>query len=340
MAELAVAERNELTAGDEEQLVTMMVDGQMFGIPILRVQDIVEPQQITPVPLAPSAIAGVLNLRGRIVTVIDLRECLGAPTVDDAERLMSVTVEHKGDLFTLLVDSIGDVRSLPRAAFDKPPVTLDQRMRRLCTGVFRLEGQLLAVLDVEKVLDDEFISAMPTRTRQRLALGRRKDGRAKSAQAEGAARKSAPANDSDDEDGHAAASAKPAAKSGTPKQAAEPALFERMGGEAAIDGAVELFLEKAGAHEQLAPVIGDASASGPVAKALLAQALGGPQSYDARTIKKAVKSLETAHGFDHGHVIAAAAMLSDVLAQMGLPDDLIEAVMTAVEELREEAMGG
>ena len=74
MSNLVVAGSTELTMIDEEQLVTMMVDGQLFGIPILKVQDIVEPSQITPVPCAPSAIAGVLNLRGRIVTVIDLRE--------------------------------------------------------------------------------------------------------------------------------------------------------------------------------------------------------------------------------------------------------------------------
>ena len=79
MSDLALAESKDLTTLDEEQLVTMTVDNQLFGIPILKVQAIVEPDQITPVPQAPGAIAGVLNLRGRIVTVIDLRECLGAP---------------------------------------------------------------------------------------------------------------------------------------------------------------------------------------------------------------------------------------------------------------------
>ncbi|WP_328597173.1 chemotaxis protein CheW [Curvivirga aplysinae] len=167
MSDIALADSRELAMIDEEQLVTMTVDGQAFGIPILMVQDIVEPDQITPVPLAPGAIAGVLNLRGRIVTVIDMRELLGSRSVDDNEKQMSVTVEYKGDLYTFLVDSIGDVRSLPRKSFDKPPATLDENLRRLCSGVFRLEDDLLVVLDVERMLEEETIMKTPRRTRKR-----------------------------------------------------------------------------------------------------------------------------------------------------------------------------
>ena len=169
MSDLALAESKDLTTLDEEQLVTMTVDNQLFGIPILKVQDIVEPDQITPVPQAPGAIAGVLNLRGRIVTVIDLRECLGAPEAADAKQ-MSVTVEHKGDLYTLLVDSIGDVRSLPRKNFDKPPATLADNLRSLCSGIFQLETDLLVVLDVNRILDEETIMKTPRRTRKRRRI--------------------------------------------------------------------------------------------------------------------------------------------------------------------------
>lgn len=170
MSEIALADSRELTMIDEEQLVTMTVDGQLFGIPILKVQDIVEPDQITPVPLAPGAIAGVLNLRGRIVTVIDMRELLGGKSNEEQVKQMSVTVEYKGDLFTFLVDSIGDVRSLPRKHFDKPPATLDEHLRRLCSGVFRLEEDLLVVLDVDRMLDEENIMKTPKRTRKRRVL--------------------------------------------------------------------------------------------------------------------------------------------------------------------------
>lgn len=167
VSDIALAEAHDLTTGDEQQLVTMTVDNQMFGIPILKVQDIVEPDQITPVPLAPGAIAGVLNLRGRIVTVIDLRACLGAPQLEDDDKQMSVTVEYKGDLYTLLVDSIGDVRSMPRKSFDKPPATLDASLRQVCAGIYRLEEDLLVVLDVERTLAEETINKTPRRTWRR-----------------------------------------------------------------------------------------------------------------------------------------------------------------------------
>ncbi len=167
MSEIAISDSRDLATIDEEQLVTMMVDGQAFGIPILVVQDIVEPDQITPVPLAPGAIAGVLNLRGRIVTVIDMRELLRAEPFEDGAKKMSVTVEYKGDLYTFLVDSIGDVRSLPRKSFDKPPSTLSENLRSLCSGVFRLEDDLLVVLDVDRMLEEETIMKTPRRTRKR-----------------------------------------------------------------------------------------------------------------------------------------------------------------------------
>jgi len=334
MSNLAVAENTEvMNAGEEEQLVTMMVDEQLFGIPILRVQDIVEPQQITPVPRAPSAIAGVLNLRGRIVTVIDLRECLGAPPASEDRRLMSVTVEHKGDLFTLLVDSIGDVRSVPRNAFDKPPVTLDQRMRRLCSGVFRLEGHLLAVLDVEKVLDEDFIASMPTRTRPRLNLtrGKKERGREKKEAAAAGPVKKAAANDG---------AATPSAEKAAGASKAEGGLYERLGGEAAIDAAVDLFYEKAAADERLAPFFEgvEMSMQGVAMKAFLAQALGGPKNYKGRDMRSAHQQLVHEKGLDDSHFIAVAGHLADTLNQMGVPDDLIHEVLGAVEGLRDEVL--
>ena len=109
MSELAVVEHHDQSFADNEKLVTMKIDNQLFGVPILQVQDIVEPRLITPVPLAPSTIAGVMNLRGRIVTVINLRQCLGLPDKPEHDRWMGITVEYKGDLYTLLVDEIGDV---------------------------------------------------------------------------------------------------------------------------------------------------------------------------------------------------------------------------------------
>ena len=162
MASLSTAVAETVVANEnEEQLVTMIVDNQLFGIPILQVQDIVEASKITPVPLAPSAIAGVLNLRGRVVTVIDLRKLLGNTEEVPWDNQMGVTVEFKGDLYTLLVDAIGDVRTLSKRDFDGSPSTMEEKIRQLSSGIYRLRGNLLVVLDVSRILNTEAIESTP-----------------------------------------------------------------------------------------------------------------------------------------------------------------------------------
>jgi purine-binding chemotaxis protein CheW len=160
MSELALVEERAATlARNEEQLVTMTVDGQLFGLPILSVQDIVETHKVTQEPRTPSAISGIMNLRGRIVTVINLRRILGRS--DDSNSRMGVTVEFKGDLYTILVDQIGEVRLLDRSDFEAAPATLDTRLKQLCTGIYRLDGELLAVLDVNQILAPDTIAQTP-----------------------------------------------------------------------------------------------------------------------------------------------------------------------------------
>lgn len=159
MSELALVEGKAVSTRNEEQLVTMTVDGQLFGLPILSVQDIVETHKITQVPRTPSAISGIMNLRGRIVTVINLRRILGRS--DDSDSRMGVTVEFKGDLYTILVDQIGEVRLLNRSDFESAPATLDAKLKQLCMGIYRLDGELLAVLDVNQILSPETIAQTP-----------------------------------------------------------------------------------------------------------------------------------------------------------------------------------
>jgi chemotaxis signal transduction protein/truncated hemoglobin YjbI len=159
MSEVALVEHRTVSDRNEEQLVTMSVDGQLFGLPILSVQDIVETHNITQVPRTPSAISGIMNLRGRIVTVINLRRILGRN--DDTTSRMGVTVEFHGDLYTILVDQIGEVRLLDRSDFESAPATLDSKLKQLCTGIYRLDGELLAVLDVNQILSAETISQTP-----------------------------------------------------------------------------------------------------------------------------------------------------------------------------------
>ncbi|MEM6780253.1 MAG: chemotaxis protein CheW [Pseudomonadota bacterium] len=135
-----------------KEYLSIHINDQMFGIPILQVQDVLGEQKITQIPLASSAIAGSLNLRGRIVTAIDVRKCLGLPRTETTSKDMSVVVEHNGELYSLIIDSIGDVLSLKIKDFEKNPATLDPLWRDISQGIFRLENNLLVVLDIPKLL--------------------------------------------------------------------------------------------------------------------------------------------------------------------------------------------
>lgn len=151
---------------DLEDFVTFLVGGQLFGIPILKVQDILRLEDIAPIPLAPPRVMGSINLRGRIVTVVSVRVCLGIkdrgesvktpkspPEASKKEKTdMGVTVEYDHDLYTLLVDSIGEVVSVSSEFHEGNPSTLDASWREFALGVYRLEDRLMVVLDVERLL--------------------------------------------------------------------------------------------------------------------------------------------------------------------------------------------
>lgn len=200
------------TTGSENntEFVTFNIAGQLFGIPVLIVQDILLPESIASIPLAPPEVRGSINLRGRIVTVVDVRVRLGldrrainaedesrmlaashkhdkadddkteeaqdtenaedasedsaeaeTETIDAIEEIkrkkqdhmMAVTVEHHNELYTLLVDSVGDVIPLSKESYEGNPSTLDPLWREFAGGVYRLDGSLMVVLDVERLLD-------------------------------------------------------------------------------------------------------------------------------------------------------------------------------------------
>lgn len=132
--------------------VSIRVGRQLFGVPVLRVQDVIAETAINRVPLAPPEVAGSLNLRGRIVTAIDLRHRLKIEPREAGEGMMSVIVDRGAELYALLVDDVGDVLWLGQAAFEPLPVTLSAHWRALCDGLYRLEEELLLVLDVEHIL--------------------------------------------------------------------------------------------------------------------------------------------------------------------------------------------
>lgn len=138
---------------NRKEYLSIVINGQIFGIPILQVQDVLGKQNITKIPLAHNAIAGSLNLRGRIVTAIDVRKCLGLQRDSDRSNDMSVVIEHNHELYSLIIDSIGDVLSLKIKDFEQNPPTLDPLWRDISQGIFRLEKGLLVVLDVPKLLN-------------------------------------------------------------------------------------------------------------------------------------------------------------------------------------------
>lgn len=133
------------------EYVTVVVDGQHFGLPVARVRDVFRPLAMTQVPLAPREIAGILNLRGRVVTMIDLTVRLGRAR-HPAMR-MAVTVDLHGESYGLMVDSVRDVVQLPDSELQGVPVNLDAALARLSSGVFWLDAGLLVFLDIDRVLD-------------------------------------------------------------------------------------------------------------------------------------------------------------------------------------------
>ena len=135
------------------EYVTATIGDQLFGLPISRVQDVFAPDRLTCVPLAGPEIAGLLNLRGRIVTAIDMRRRLGLPAFEEGRARMAVGIECRGESYGLLIDAIGEVMKLSDNGREDNPVNLDPQLARVSAGVHRLEGSLLVVLDVDRVLD-------------------------------------------------------------------------------------------------------------------------------------------------------------------------------------------
>jgi len=134
------------------EYITVYIENQLFGLPVLSVQDVFMPQSITHVPLANADIAGVLNLRGRIVTAINMRRRLGLPEHGEGQNTMAVGIESNGEFYGLIIDSVGDVIDLNDSTLEANPSNLDPRWAAVSGGVHRMEGQLMVILDIERVL--------------------------------------------------------------------------------------------------------------------------------------------------------------------------------------------
>ena len=136
-----------------KQYSTFFVEGLFFGVEVLRVQEVIRYQEMTRVPLAPEVIEGLINLRGQIVTAIDMRQRLGLPCRPAGRTPLNMVVRSQDGVVSLLVDEIGDVVEVQNDTFELPPDNVRGVTRELITGVHKLKDRLLLVMDTEKAID-------------------------------------------------------------------------------------------------------------------------------------------------------------------------------------------
>tara|TARA_R100000900_G_scaffold138705_1_gene117920 strand:- start:532 stop:1047 length:516 start_codon:yes stop_codon:yes gene_type:complete len=139
--------------GATSEYITVMIGDQLFGISVPMVQDVFMPESVTPVPMAMPEVAGVLNMRGRIVTAIDMRRRLDLPPRTDGKNGLAVGVEYRGESYGLVIDSVGEVLRVSDSSLERNPSNLDPRWRSISMGVQQLKDRLMVLIDVEKVLD-------------------------------------------------------------------------------------------------------------------------------------------------------------------------------------------
>ncbi len=137
----------------QKQFCTFYLNNLLFGIDVLKVQEIILPQEMTEVPLSTEAIRGLINLRGQVVTAIDLRNWLGFDTVENGKAAMNVVIRAEEDILSFLVDDIGDVVEPDENTFESPPETLEENIRELINGVYKLDNQLLLVMNAERTFE-------------------------------------------------------------------------------------------------------------------------------------------------------------------------------------------
>jgi purine-binding chemotaxis protein CheW len=137
------------------QLCTFLLDGVLFGVDVRAVQEVLRLQEMTPVPLAPDVVSGLINLRGHIVTAIDLRARLELAARSDGAEPVNVVLRHGDSTVSLLVDDIGDVVTVDPSTFEPTPATLDARIKGVVRGVYKLKGELLLLMEPGLVLQLE-----------------------------------------------------------------------------------------------------------------------------------------------------------------------------------------
>jgi purine-binding chemotaxis protein CheW len=135
-----------------QQFCTFFLDGLFFGVEVEKVQEVIRHQKTTAVPLAQDVIGGLINLRGQIVTAVDLRRRLELSQRDASQHPMNVVVRADDGAVSLLVDEIGDVVEVQKDDFEQPPDTLQGEARELILGAYKLKGRLLLLLDTDRAM--------------------------------------------------------------------------------------------------------------------------------------------------------------------------------------------
>jgi purine-binding chemotaxis protein CheW len=132
------------------QFCTFYLDKLLFGVELKGVQEVIRSLGMTKVPLAPNVVSGLINLRGQIVTAVDLRRRLELDAAPPGANAMNVVVRSEDGAVSLLVDEIGDVVEVEESSFERPPETLRGSVRNMILGIHKLNDRLMHVLDIEK----------------------------------------------------------------------------------------------------------------------------------------------------------------------------------------------
>lgn len=138
----------------EDQFVSIRIRNLLFGLSVRHVQDVIYTPKMSIVPLCPVTIRGLLNLRGRIVTAIDLGIILDLPSSDPSQSVMSVILDVNNELYSFIVDSVGEVITIDAHSIEKKPSNLDERWRQFTFGVYRYEEELMVILDENKIFSE------------------------------------------------------------------------------------------------------------------------------------------------------------------------------------------
>ncbi len=142
-----------LAGKTSQQFTTFTLDGHLFGVEVETVQEVIRYQETTRVPLAPGSIGGLINLRGQVITALDLRHRLGMRERPEGQLPMNVVVRTEDGAVSLLVDQIGEVIETNAQHFEQPPDTVTAKARDLIRGAYKLDRTLLLALDVPRTVD-------------------------------------------------------------------------------------------------------------------------------------------------------------------------------------------